>query len=84
MLQSVVYFTDRDPNLWLVKCRMGEEKQTAIALMRKFIAFQFSDQVLSFSFIYFSVFLYKTHVTGLARIPVVVIGLYLISTVYQG
>ena len=35
----------RDPNLWLVKCRMGEEKATAIALMRKFIAYQFTDEV---------------------------------------
>ena len=37
----------RDPNLWLVKCRIGEERQTAIQLMRKFIAFQFSDEVFS-------------------------------------
>jgi transcription elongation factor SPT5 len=36
----------KDPNLWLVKCRMGEEKATAIALMRKFIAYQFSEQPL--------------------------------------
>lgn len=35
----------RDPNLWLVKCRMGEEKATAISLMRKFIAYQFQDEV---------------------------------------
>ena len=36
----------RDPNLWLVKCRIGEERQTAIQLMRKFIAYQFSDEVI--------------------------------------
>lgn len=41
----LILFHFRDPNLWLVKCRMGEEKQTAIALMRKFIAYQFSEQV---------------------------------------
>ena len=35
----------RDPNLWVVKCRMGEEKATAISLMRKFIAYQFTDEV---------------------------------------
>ncbi|KAL4224649.1 Transcription elongation factor SPT5 [Mactra antiquata] len=34
----------KDPNLWLVKCRIGEERQTALQLMRKFIAFQFSDE----------------------------------------
>lgn len=26
----------KDPNLWTVKCRIGEEKQTALLLMRKF------------------------------------------------
>lgn len=36
----------KDPNLWLVKCRIGEEKATAIALMRKFIAYQFTDEPL--------------------------------------
>lgn len=29
----------KDPNLWTVKCRMGEEKQTALLLMRKFNSF---------------------------------------------
>lgn len=36
----------KDPNLWLVKCRIGEERQTAIQLMRKCIAYQFSDEPL--------------------------------------
>lgn len=36
----------KDPNLWLVKCRIGEERTTAIQLMRKFIAYQFSDEPL--------------------------------------
>ena len=27
----------KDPRLWQVKCRMGEEKQTAIKLLRKYI-----------------------------------------------
>lgn len=35
----------RDPNLWLVKCRQGEEKTTAVAMMRKFIAYQFQEEV---------------------------------------
>lgn len=35
----------RDPNLWLVKCRQGEEKSTIIALQRKMIAYQFTEDV---------------------------------------
>lgn len=35
----------RDPNLWVVKCLMGQEKETALLLMRKFIAYQFTDEV---------------------------------------
>ncbi|XP_041092424.1 transcription elongation factor SPT5-like isoform X3 [Polyodon spathula] len=35
----------KDPNLWTVKCRIGEERATVIALMRKFIAYQFTDTV---------------------------------------
>ena len=41
-LKCIVF---RDPNLWVVKCRMGEEKATAVSLMRKFIAYQFTDEV---------------------------------------
>ena len=29
-----------------MKCRIGEERQTAIQLMRKMIAYQFSDEVM--------------------------------------
>uniref|UniRef100_A0A8C0V941 SPT5 homolog, DSIF elongation factor subunit n=1 Tax=Cyanistes caeruleus TaxID=156563 RepID=A0A8C0V941_CYACU len=29
----------KDPNLWTVKCKIGEERATAVALMRKFIAY---------------------------------------------
>lgn len=36
----------KDPNLWLVKCRIGEERATALQLMRKFIAYQFTDEPL--------------------------------------
>lgn len=36
----------KDPNLWLVKCRTGEENATAIHLMRKFITYQFTDEPL--------------------------------------
>ncbi|KAG1712147.1 Transcription elongation factor SPT5 [Nymphon striatum] len=36
----------KDPNLWLVKCRIGEEKTVVIQLMKKFIAYQFTDDPL--------------------------------------
>ncbi|PAV77610.1 hypothetical protein WR25_20375 [Diploscapter pachys] len=36
----------RDPNLWIVKCRLGEEKAASLQLMRKFIACQNHDQPL--------------------------------------
>ncbi|CAH8566728.1 unnamed protein product [Heterobilharzia americana] len=36
----------KDPNLWALRCKMGEEKATVLALMRKFIAYQFSDTPL--------------------------------------
>lgn len=44
ILSFTCYFC-RDPNLWLVKCRIGEERATALQLMRKFIAYQFTDEV---------------------------------------
>lgn len=36
----------KDPNLWMVKCRIGEEKSTVLLLMRKFIAFQYTEEPL--------------------------------------
>ncbi|KAK9886433.1 hypothetical protein WA026_016713 [Henosepilachna vigintioctopunctata] len=36
----------KDPNLWMVKCRIGEEKSTALLLMRKFLAYQNSNEPL--------------------------------------
>ncbi|KAG8193552.1 hypothetical protein JTE90_003761 [Oedothorax gibbosus] len=36
----------KDPNLWMVKCRIGEEKQTVLLLMRKFIAYQYTEEPL--------------------------------------
>uniref|UniRef100_A0A5K3FUP0 Transcription elongation factor SPT5 n=1 Tax=Mesocestoides corti TaxID=53468 RepID=A0A5K3FUP0_MESCO len=36
----------KDPNLWVVRCQMGEEKATVLVLMRKFIAYQLSDTPL--------------------------------------
>ena len=36
----------RDPSLWMVKCRMGEEKQTVLQLMRKSIAYASTNEPL--------------------------------------
>ncbi|KAI0986284.1 hypothetical protein GJ496_008007, partial [Pomphorhynchus laevis] len=36
----------RDPNLWSIKCKIGEEKATALFLMRKFISLQTSANPL--------------------------------------
>lgn len=36
----------RDPNLWMVKCRIGEEKATALLLMRKFLTYLNTDDPL--------------------------------------
>lgn len=35
----------RDPNLWIVKVRMGEEKAVALQLMRKHFAYQTHEEV---------------------------------------
>jgi transcription elongation factor SPT5 len=35
----------KSPNLWPVKCRMGEEKQTALLLMRKYLALENNEKV---------------------------------------
>lgn len=35
----------KDPNLWMVKCHIGEEKSTVLLLMRKFITYQFSGKM---------------------------------------
>ncbi|EFA05446.1 transcription elongation factor SPT5 [Tribolium castaneum] len=36
----------KDPNLWMVKCRIGEEKATALLLMRKYLAYQNTSEPL--------------------------------------
>lgn len=36
----------KDPNLWALRCKMGDEKAIVLALMRKFIAYQYSDTPL--------------------------------------
>jgi transcription elongation factor SPT5 len=37
----------KSPNLWPVKCRIGEEKQTALLLMRKYLALENTEKVIS-------------------------------------
>ncbi len=36
----------KDPNLWMVKCLPGTEKQTVIRIMNKYIAYQHSEEPL--------------------------------------
>ena len=36
----------KDPNLWTVKCRQGEERETCLQLMRKFLAYERSEDPL--------------------------------------
>ncbi|VBB26096.1 unnamed protein product [Acanthocheilonema viteae] len=43
---SLLPSTNKDPNLWIVKCRLGEEKLVALQLMRKFIAYENTDNSL--------------------------------------
>ena len=40
-----LFHSFRDPNLWMVRCRMGEEKQVVFALMRKFLTLENSETV---------------------------------------
>jgi transcription elongation factor SPT5 len=35
----------KSPNIWPVKCRIGEEKQTALLLMRKYLALENNEKV---------------------------------------
>lgn len=36
----------KDPNLWMIRCRIGEEKATVMQLMRKFITYDNTDEPL--------------------------------------
>ncbi len=36
----------KDPNLWMVKCLPGTEKQTVLRIMNKFIAYQHTEEPL--------------------------------------
>ena len=38
----------KDPNLWLVKCRINEEIPTVVLLMRKFLTYQYSGKLSKF------------------------------------
>ena len=35
----------KDPNLWIVKCRMGEERHLALQIMRKYFAYEHTEEV---------------------------------------
>lgn len=35
----------KDPNLWLVKCRIGEEYSTILLLMRKYLTYQYTGEL---------------------------------------
>jgi len=37
----------KDPKLWIIKCRVGEEKSIALLLMRKFLTYQSSGKILN-------------------------------------
>lgn len=36
----------KDPNLWMIKCRIGEEKATVLLLMRKYLTYQNNEEAL--------------------------------------
>jgi hypothetical protein len=36
----------KDPNLWIVRCRMGEERGAALQIMRKYIAYEHTEEVI--------------------------------------
>lgn len=38
-VENLKHLVCRDPNLWMVKCRIGEEKATVLLLMRKCLTF---------------------------------------------
>lgn len=52
----------KDPNLWMVKCRIGEEKNTVLLLMRKFLTYQFTSQ---YFFLLLLLFVKKKHLIKL-------------------
>lgn len=46
IVQQAALPSQRDANLWMIKCRIGEEKATVLHIMRKFIAYSTSDDPL--------------------------------------
>jgi transcription elongation factor SPT5 len=44
-LNKVYLFDVKSPNIWPVKYRIGEEKQTALLLMRKYLALENNEKV---------------------------------------
>lgn len=44
--QTALAPTVKDPNLWLIKCVLGQEKNVVLQLMRKYIAYQATSEPL--------------------------------------
>ncbi|CAD6194882.1 unnamed protein product [Caenorhabditis auriculariae] len=44
--RSGILPSTKEPNLWIVKCRMGEEKMVALLLMRKYLAHENTQEPL--------------------------------------
>ena len=44
--QTLLPSVKKDPNLWMVKCVIGTEKECLLRLMNKFIAYQVSFYVV--------------------------------------
>ena len=36
----------KDPNLWMVKCVLGMEKETVLRIMNKYLAYQHTEEPL--------------------------------------
>lgn len=47
----------KDPNLWIVKCRMGEEKEMVLRLMRKVLSYEHGENVCYFFVLVFFFYL---------------------------
>lgn len=64
IIQNGLQPSTKDPNLWAVKCRIGQEKVVGLQLMRKFLTYENAKNSnievffsLIFNFIYIKVFL---------------------------
>lgn len=42
----------KDPNLWMVKCLQGMEKETVLRIMNKYLAYQHTEEPLQIRYVY--------------------------------